>query len=83
MRRLINIVKKELQTIKCPTLMIHSLNDQIALKNNVDFIHSQIHSKIKEIFYVKKSHHNIFDSHKNPDQKIIFNKIEQFIKQHL
>tara|TARA_B100001750_G_C15497090_1_gene594883 strand:+ start:1339 stop:2106 length:768 start_codon:yes stop_codon:yes gene_type:complete len=83
MRRLINVVKKELSNVQCPTLIIHSLNDQTALIKNAEFVNYGINSKIKEIFYVNKSHHNIFDSHKNPDQKFVFNKIEQFIKQHL
>tara|TARA_B110000438_G_scaffold300969_1_gene354644 strand:+ start:371 stop:1123 length:753 start_codon:yes stop_codon:yes gene_type:complete len=69
---------KNLSNIKCPTLIIHSKSDRLAIKENVHIICKNIKSEIKEKFWVNDAHHNLFDA--NPDQKIIFTKILDFIK---
>ena len=39
-----------------------------------------VHEKIKEKFFVKHAHHNLFDE--NPDQEEIFNEVLKFISKH-
>tara|TARA_B100000131_G_C17940645_1_gene542157 strand:- start:75 stop:830 length:756 start_codon:yes stop_codon:yes gene_type:complete len=76
-RKMNKIVIKNLSKIKCPTLIIHSNNDRLSLKNNVDLVYNNISSQKKEKIYVENAHHNLFDE--NPDQKKIFNNILKFL----
>ena len=76
-RKLNKIVQKNLYKIKCPSLIIHSNNDNLSLKKNVDIVFKAIQSKNKKIVEVKNSHHNLFDT--NPDQKKIFDQILNFL----
>ena len=78
-RKMNNIVIKNLSKIKCPTLIIHSNNDRLSLKDNVELIYNNISSQTKEKMFVENSHHNLFDE--NPDQKKIFNKILKFLNE--
>jgi len=78
-RKMNNIIMKKLSKIKSPMLIIHSKSDRLSLPDNVNIIYDNIKSEIKEKYFVNKAHHNLFDS--NPDQKNIFNKIVNFIKQ--
>jgi|TARA_B100001964_G_C14171520_1_gene571695 carboxylesterase len=80
MRKLIKLVKKNLENITIPTLIIHSNADKMSVKKNVDIIKSSIKSKDVKVFFVNHSHHNMFDE--NPDQKFIFNEVLQFLNSH-
>jgi len=77
-RKLIKKVMKKINTIICPTLIIHSKNDGMSIKENVSIVKQSIQSKDKNILIVNKAHHNLFDE--NPDQKLIFNEILSFLK---
>ena len=74
-------VKKQLHKINCPVLMIHSYNDQVSIRDNIDIINESIKSTDKEILEVNNAHHNLFDS--NPDSDLILNTCEKFIKTRL
>ena len=77
-RKMNNMVLKKLKDIKCPILMIHSNNDKVSIKENVDVIVSNIASDKQEILELEYAHHNMFDT--NQDTPIINKKIINFIK---
>ena len=77
-RKMNNLVLKKLKDIKSPILIIHSKNDEVSIKDNVDIIQSEISSQNQEVLEVQYAHHNIFDT--NKDTPIINEKILNFIK---
>ena len=77
-RKLTNQVKKQLSTIKCPVLLVHSKSDLLTKTENLDFAYNSISSLNKEKFIVNNAGHNLFIQ--NPDQKLIFEKISSFLK---
>ena len=79
MRKLTNLVKKELPAVKCPALIIHSTKDILSLQSNISLVYDNISSEIKEKFMVHQANHNLFIS--NPDQEQIFQKINSFFNQ--
>jgi len=79
MRKLTNLVKKELPAVKCPALIIHSTKDILSLQSNISLVYDNISSEIKEKFIVHQANHNLFIS--NPDQEQIFQKINSFFNQ--
>ena len=50
----------------------------MSLFKNIDMILNRIKSIQKEKLIVEKAHHHLF--YENPDQKLIFNTIDNFIK---
>ena len=52
----------------------------MSLEKNVDLVYNKAQSKIKEKFFVKNAHHNLFDE--NEDQKKIFDEVFNFITKH-
>jgi len=79
MRKLTNLVKKELPAVKCPALIIHSTKDILSLQSNISLVYDNISSEIKEKFIVHQANHNLFIN--NPDQEQIFQKINSFFNQ--
>ncbi len=79
MRKLTNLVKKELSAVKCPALIAHSERDILSLQSNIALVYDNISSEYKEKFLVKQATHNMFVA--NPDQDIIFKKITSFFNQ--
>jgi len=77
MRKLNQFVKKKLSKITCPSLIIHSTADRMSILENVHIVFDSINSSIKEKMFIDRAHHNLFDD--NQDQKIIFNKILNFL----
>jgi esterase/lipase len=73
-----NMVLKKLKHIKSPILIIHSQNDEVSIRDNVDIIQSEISSRDQEVIEVQYAHHNIFDT--NKDTPIINKKIIKFIR---
>jgi len=73
-----NVVLKKLKDIKSPILIIHSDNDKVSIRENVDIITSKISSETQEVLELEYAHHNIFDT--NKDTPIINEKILNFIK---
>jgi len=71
-------VKNRLDKIKCPILIIHSKNDQVSIRDNVEIITDSIHSKDKHILEVDNAHHNVFDN--NLDLELIVSTAQEFIK---
>ena len=77
-RKMNNLMLKKLQDVKSPILIIHSKNDQVSIRKNVDIVESKISSQNKEILELNHAHHNIFDT--NIDTPIINKKITKFIQ---
>ena len=75
-RKMNKIVKPLLKKIKTPGLIIHSNNDKMALKMNLELIEKKMDSKYFNKLIVNNAHHNMFDE--NLDQKIIFKNILDF-----
>ena len=78
MRKLTNFVRKSLQKVKCPTLLIHSKSDLTSKEENLHIVDTEISSEIKEKLILEKSSHNLFC--KSEEQSMIFNKILSFLK---
>ena len=76
-RKMIKFIKPQLKKITVPVLLIHSNNDKTSIKDNFLIAKKMIKSNKVETLIVDKAHHNLFDT--NPDQKIIFNKLIEFI----
>ena len=51
--------KKELAGVKIPALILHSLHDAAINPKSADYIFKNIGSKIKELCWVRNSHHNL------------------------
>ena len=79
MRKLTNKVKKELNLVKTPALIIHSEQDKLQLPTNTPLVYNSISSKIKEKLIVGRANHNLFTS--SPDQEMIFQKVVSFLNQ--
>ena len=79
MRKLTNLVKKELPAVKCPALIAHSERDILSLQSNIALVYDNISSEYKEKLIVKNATHNMFIT--NPDQDLIFKKIASFFNQ--
>lgn len=79
MRKLTNLVKKELPAVKCPALIIHSTKDILSLQSNISLVYDNISSEIKEKLIVKKANHNLFVT--SSDQELIFQKITSYFNQ--
>ena len=80
MRKLMDFVKLEIPSIKCPALLMHSKADLLAPIENIEYVYDNLSSKYKEKILMENVGHNIFVS--NPDQNIIFKKVLEFIKQY-
>ena len=78
-RKMNHVIKKQLDKIICPLLIIHSNNDQVSIKDNVNIVMSLTKSKNKKVVEVQKAPHSIFDT--NEDTEFIFDKVNQFIKE--
>ena len=78
-RKMINVVMPLIKKIKCPGLVIHSNNDGMALKMNLEILEKKINPQYFNKLIIDNAHHNMFDE--NPDQKIIFNKILKFLNE--
>ena len=78
-RKMNVFVKKKLYKITCPILIIHSHNDQVSIKDNINIINESINSTDKKLLEVNKAHHNLFDN--NPDSELILKTCQEFIKQ--
>ena len=77
-RKMNKFVKKNLHKITAPSLIIHSNNDQVSIRKNVDIIYTRIKSQVKQILEVKHASHNLFDT--NQDTELIFHQILKFIE---
>tara|TARA_B100000029_G_scaffold19186_1_gene19252 strand:- start:37 stop:795 length:759 start_codon:yes stop_codon:yes gene_type:complete len=80
-RKMNKVVIKRLNKVKSPILIIHSKNDQVSIKENVELIDQSIQSTEKKILVVKKAHHSVFDTNLDLDE--IFNEVNLFIKNYI
>ncbi len=78
MRKLTNKVRKKLSQVKCPAMIMHSKIDTLSPLSNFSLVFNSIQSNQKEKIILEKAGHNLFA--KNPEQKIIFNKVLTFLK---
>lgn len=72
-----HIYNNILPRIECPTLLMHSKDDQTSVFNNYNLVKSYIGSKNLSSLIVNKSHHNIFDC--DNEKYIIHQAILDFI----
>ena len=77
-RKMNVVVKNKLHKITSPILIIHSKNDQVSIRDNVEIIKESIQSKKIKILEVDKAHHNVFDT--NEDSPLIFQTCVNFIQ---
>ena len=80
MRKLTNIVRKNLNKVKCPTFLMHSESDQTCIIDNYDIVNNDIKSEIKETLMLKKTSHNLLNDKKYLDEyNLIYQNINKFI----
>lgn len=79
MRKLTNKVKKELQLVHNPALIIQSKRDKLQHPSNTPLVYNSISSSIKEKLIVENALHNLFVL--SSDQELIFQKITSFLNQ--
>ena len=75
------IYKNVLPNIECPTLLIHSKDDQTSVFNNYSIVKNYIGTDNLSSLIVDKSHHNIFDC--DNEKEIIQKSILDFINKQL
>ena len=75
------IYKNVLYNIKCPTLLIHSKDDETSVFNNYTITKNNIGSDVVSSLIVERSHHNIFDC--NVEKALIHQTILNFINKYL
>ena len=81
-RQLTNIVRKQLNNVQCPTLLIHSEGDQTCIMENYNIVNDNISSDIKEKLTLEKISHNMLVEDKHIDEfNLIDKKITNFIGQ--
>ena len=81
-RQLTNIVRKQLNNVQCPTLLIHSEGDQTCIMENYNIVNDNISSDIKEKLTLEKISHNMLVDDKHIDEfNLIYKKITNFIGQ--
>ena len=81
-RQLTNIVRKQLNNVQCPTLLIHSEGDQTCIMENYNIVNDNISSDIKEKLTLEKISHNMLVEDKHIDEfNLIYKKITNFIGQ--
>jgi len=51
--------KKDLHLVKVPTMILHSANDSAVNPKSADYIFKNIGSSVKELKWIKNSHHNL------------------------
>tara|TARA_B100000029_G_C17460611_1_gene918374 strand:- start:335 stop:1081 length:747 start_codon:yes stop_codon:yes gene_type:complete len=74
--KVISVIKK----IQAPGMIIHSHSDRLSNEENVKIMKKNLTNKNIKTLYVNRAHHNMFDD--NPDQKLIFNEVLQFLNSH-
>ena len=77
-RKMNRLVLKKLEKIKSPTLIMHSIADNVSIRENVEIIQSKINSEHQEFLDLKHAHHNLFDT--NEETIIINERVIAFIK---
>ena len=74
-------VKKQLNKVKSPILIIHSKQDQVSIKDNVEIIKCSVKSENKEVLEVDNAPHSLF--HNNEDTELIFQNCLNFINKYI
>ena len=76
-RKMNKMVLKKLERIKSPTLIMHSIKDNVSIRENVDIIQSRINAEHQELLDLEYAHHNLFDT--NEETPIINERVLAFI----
>ena len=80
MRKLTNVVRKNLKKVKCPTLLMHSKADKTCIMENYNIVNDSISSEIKEKLIVEKSSHNLLNDKKYLNEhEHIYETISEFL----
>ena len=80
-RKMNTYVKRQLNKIKSPILIIHSNQDQVSIKDNVEIIKCSVKSENKEVLEVENAPHSLF--HNNKDTELIFQNCLNFINKYI
>ena len=72
-----NHTKKEVHKLKCPTLVMHSRDDEVLHPRSSEFLFKRLTMEDKELFVLDKNNHGLL--HKTR-RDFVFNKIVSFIK---
>lgn len=75
---LISSIKRELEDIKVPTLIIQSKKDETVHYKSAKVIYDKIKSSKKEILMLDKSLHTYYEK---TDQEIILSKMKEFVEE--
>ena len=77
-RKLTNVVRKNLEKIKIPTLMIFSKSDKTCIMENYDILNNELGTNIKESLILKKlSHVMLDDTDDINEHKLLYSTIQQ------
>jgi len=68
-----------LPKISCPSLLIHSKDDQTSIFNNLSIVQNNIGSEDISTLIVNRSHHNMFDC--DNEKELLHSEIFKFIRQ--
>ena len=80
-RKMNLFVKKDLHKVNSPTLIIHSKNDQVSIKENVDIIKESISSQNIDFFEMIHAPHSLFRI--NEESDLLFKACSDFIKKNI
>ncbi len=79
LKKLIKRMRRTIPAIKCPTMVMHSRDDNYVSPDHAEILFEALKTEEKEIFWIKDSDHVIT---RDGDPLIVFDQIDKFIKLH-
>ena len=79
MLQFIRKARRELPSVRCPALIIHSRHDHTAHPDNARLVHAELGSEIKEVVWLERSYHVITV---DLEREQVYSKTLDFIKEH-
>ena len=80
LRKLTTIVRKNINQVNVPTLMLFSKSDETCTTDNYHILNQELNSDIKEILMLEKISHVMLDDTEYMDEhELIYSTINQFI----
>lgn len=76
--RIMRNVKREIDRVKCPVLIVQSYSDNIVKPESAQFIYENISSTRKKLLWLKKSSHNVING---VDKDTVFCESSYFLRQ--
>lgn len=75
----ITVTRKALPLIQVPTLVVHSLKDEVIAKESGKYIYEQISSPHKEILELKRSGHMVTE---DVEKDLVWQKVAEFLQKY-